>query len=172
MSEPTLKVTTDFTKDFNKIIAKFKRDQVLVGVPAEESPRNAGESKENEEQGPITNAALLAINHFGIDSLHIPPRPVLEIGIKLAQDDIAEALKNATIAALSQGASAVSKYYERAGIIASNSVKHVITDQIDIQEPAESTIAAREAAGFKGKDALVRTGQLRNSITYVVQGDE
>lgn len=171
MSEPSLKVTADFTKEFNQIVSKFKRDRVLVGVPEDEASRGPTANQEGEENGSITNAALLAINHFGVDELHIPPRPVLEIGIRLAQEAIAEELKKATIEALSQGFRAIDKYYDRAGIIASNSVKHVITDQINIEGPAKSTLATRAAAGFKGTDALVVTGQLRNSITYVVQGD-
>ena len=162
MSKPTLKITSDFTKSFNETIKKFKRDAVLVGIPEETSERKSDE--------PISNAAILAINEFGSPLNNIPPRPVMAIGIRNAQEEIGEQFKGAAIAALKNGFSAIDQYYERCGIIASNSVKKAINDQEGIEEPAESTLKARKAQGFSGTKALVVTGQMRNSITYVVKG--
>ncbi len=162
--KPTLTVTKDFTKEFMAAINQFKKDSVLVGIPAEK-----GERKDTD---PVTNAALLAINHFGSEEAHIPPRPVLTIGIKNAQEDIAEQFKLCAKNVLSKGPHALEVYYERVGIIASNSVKKVITDQEGIKPPAESTLKARKyltQAGFKGTKSLLVTGQMRNAITYVVK---
>lgn len=164
MSAPKLTVTEDFTEEFNSIIKKFKKDAVLVGIPEQDTTR-----KENE---PINNATLLAINNFGSPANNIPPRPVMQIGIKNAQGQIAEQFKQAVINSLKQGVSALSTYYNRAGIIASNSIKKAINSQEGIQGPAEATLEAREAAGFKGTKALIVTGQMRNAITYVVKGEE
>lgn len=167
MSQPTLTVTSDFTKQFNEVIARFKKDAVLVGIPEED---NAREEYENDERD-IGNAAILAINHFGSEEAHIPPRPVLEIGIRNAQDEIAEEFKKAGKNALSNGVSALATYYDRAGTIAANSCKRVINQQEDIAPPSEATIKARKyltKSGFKGKKSLLVTGQLRNAITYVV----
>jgi len=114
----------------------------------------------------------LALNHFGSEELHIPPRPVLTIGIRKAQNGIAEAFKNAARNALSNGVDALNTYYNRAGTIAANSCKQVINGQIEIKPPAESTLRARKyltKSGFKGTKSLLVTGQLRNAITYVVQ---
>jgi hypothetical protein len=167
--KPTLKITKDFTEEFNKTIKKFKNDAVLVGIPEADTYRK---KNKHDEDSPITNAAILAINHFGSPANNIPPRPVLSIGIKLAQNEIAEQFKQACIQALSKGFSAVDTYYNRAGLVAANSVKLAINDQEGIDEPAESTLARRRAQGFKGDKALIVTGQLRNSITYVVRGDD
>jgi hypothetical protein len=164
MSQPYLKVTTDFTEKFNDIIKRFKNDAVLVGIPSSKSAR--------EDDSEITNAAILAINHFGSPANHIPPRPVMTIGIKNAQDKIAEEFKKAAQATLTKGTAALEIYYERAGIIASTSVKKVINDQEGIQGPSDATLKAREyltKAGFKGTKSLVVTGQMRNAITYVVK---
>jgi hypothetical protein len=164
MSKPTLKVTSDFTDKFNATIKQFKRDEVLIGIPESDEPRDNDDA--------ITNAAILAINHFGSESGGIPPRPVLTIGIKNAQDDIAEQFKLCAQNVLKQGREALSKYFERAGIIASNSCKKVINDQDGIAKPAESTLKARRYAtksGFRGTNALLVTGQMRNAITYVVK---
>lgn len=161
----TLKVTSDFTKQFNEIIDKFRYDKVLVGIPSENSDR----SQQEQDEGPITNAALLAINEFGSPLNNIPPRPVMAIGIRNAQDEIAEQFKLAAKNALSQGLKALSIYYNRAGLIASNSIKKAINSQEGIEAPSEGTLRARRSKGFKGTKALIVTGQLRNAITYVVQ---
>lgn len=162
--KPTLTVTKDFVDGFNNTINKLKKDKVLVGVPEDGANRSVGDN--------INNASILAINHFGSEANNIPPRPVLTIGIRLAQEEIAEQYRLAAAAALEQGPRALDTYYNRAGIIASNSVKKVINDQTDIAGPAESTLDARAARGFKGTKSLLVTGQLRNSITYVVRGNK
>lgn len=161
-ANPYMKVTSDFTKTFNNTIAKFKRDAVLVGIPEQDNSR---------EDGDIGNAAILAINHFGSESAHIPPRPVLTIGIKNAQDDIADQFEICAKESLTKGPSALETYYNRIGTIAANSCKRVINDQDGLKPPSPATLRARQyltKAGFKGTKALLVTGQLRNAITYVV----
>ncbi len=160
MSGPTLTITSDFTKDFNEAIKRFKQDSVLVGIPATDGPR--------DDDAPINNATLLAINNFGSPANNIPARPVMQIGIKKAQDPIAEQFKLAAQRVLSKGAAALDIFYERAGIIASQSIKKVINDQEGFKGPSPATLAARKADGFKGTKSLVMTGQMRNAITYVV----
>lgn len=164
MSKSYLKTASDFTKDFEMAIARFKNDAVLVGIPAENSGR--------DDNVPINNAALLAINHFGSPANNIPPRPVMSIGIKNAQDEIGEQFKKCAQDVLKKGTGALATYYERAGIIASNAVKKAITDQDGIEPPSEATLKARKyltEAGFQGTKALLVTGQMRNAITYSVK---
>lgn len=165
--KPTL-VTTDFTDDFNAIIKKFKRDAVLVGIPEQNSDRTP-EPGEPEETRPINNAALLAINNFGSEKAGIPARPVMQIGIQNAQAAIAAIFKKAAQDALSKGVSALGPAYNRAGIVASNSIKKAINSQEGIEGPSEATLAARKAHGFAGTKALIVSGQMRNAITYVVK---
>lgn len=157
-------ITKDFTTDVNNIIKGFKRDSVLVGIPEEKTER--------KEDAPINNATLLAINNFGSPANNIPPRPVMEIGIRNARQEITDEYKKGAVAALSKGLSALSVYYNRAGLIASTSIKKAINEQIGFPPPADSTIEARQARGFKGTKALIVTGQMRNAITYVVRGEE
>ena len=171
MSKPTLKVTSDFTDKFNRTVAKFKNDAVLIGIPEADTNRKKA-SKDESGDAEITNAAILAINEFGSPLNNIPARPVMAIGIRMAAGEIAAQFRLAAVNALKQGFQALDTYYNRAGLIASNSVKKTINDQEGIDEPAESTIAARRARGFKGVKALIVTGQMRNAITYVVKGDE
>lgn len=187
MSKPTLKVTSDFTDNFNAIIKRFKNDDVLVGIPEDSTAR-----KDDNE---MSNAALLAINNFGSPARNIPPRPVMQIGIQNAKEDIAEQFKKLAQNVLKKGFAAFDIYYERAGIIASNSIKKAINDQDGFPGPSKTTLAIRRAGGFHnwlkfganldplsfrkkdvkdvggfvGDKALIVTGQMRNAITYVVR---
>lgn len=167
---PTYKVTKDFTRTFNETIKRFKKDAVLVGIPAEDDER---EKKAGfKDEGPIGNAAILAINHFGSEEAGIPPRPVLTTGIRKAQAEIAEQFKICAKTVLTKGPQALAVYYERAGTIASNACKRVINTQDGILPPSDATLRSRKyltKEGFKGKKALLVTGQLRNAITYVVR---
>jgi hypothetical protein len=162
-AQPTFTVSSDFTDEFNRIISKFKRDAVLVGIPEETTER------EPDENAPINNATILAINNFGSEEAGIPARPVMQIGIRKAQPELIELFKKGAIDALSKGLSALFSTYNRAGIVASNSIKKVINSQEGIKEPSQATLDARERQGFKGTKALIVTGQMRNAITYVVK---
>ena len=163
MKKNGFKVIKDITDSINNIIKLLKDDQVLVGIPQDTSER-----KEDEGESPINNATILAINEFGSPSNNIPPRPVMAIGIRNAQDQIANQMKVAAKSLLEADSGKATQAYERMGLIASNSVKKAINAQEGFEGPSEATLAARERAGFKGTKSLIVTGQLRNSITYVV----
>lgn len=168
---PSMTVTVDKTSDFEKIIRKFKNDAVLVGIPASDSERKPDADGKTPAIG---NAALLAIANFGSPMNNIPPWPIMGLGIRKAQEQIAEQFKLGLRNALSQGFSAMTIYYNRAGIIASNSIKKVLNSQegVPSKRPSDATLAARKDAGFSGKKYWIVTGQMRNAITYVVKGDE
>lgn len=173
-SKPTLKVDKDFTKQFNDTIKKFRNDKVLVGIPEDTD----GRKLDPEDNGMIGNAALLAIANFGSPMNNIPPWPIMAIGIRNAQDSIAEQFKICAKQVLSSlvggtsGLGAMETYYGRAGLIASNSCKRVINEQEDVppNKPSAATMAGRKAVGFKGDKYWLVTGQMRNAITYVVRG--
>lgn len=164
MSKPMLKVTADFTKDLQAMLKQFKTSSVLVGIPET--------SKSRDDDSGMTNAQLLAINNYGSPANNIPARPVLQVGLRNAQDKITDQFKLAAQTVLSRGQSALDTYYQRAGIIAADSVKKAINDQDfdGARGPAESTLAARMSKGFLGIKSLIVTGQLRNSITWVIKG--
>ena len=164
MSKPTLTVTQDNTKKVNDLIRQFKNDRVLVGIPESKGAR------EDEQSDVPTNAALLAINEFGSPEQNIPARPVMEIGLALSSEEIAEQFKLAVQEGLGKGGlRAMERRYERAGIVASQSIKEVINGNLFIAPPSEATIIARRYQGFRGTKALIVTGQMRNAITYVVK---
>lgn len=138
--------------------------EVLVGIPAEKAPRTSAEAKSQ----PISNAALGYIHNYGSPTQNIPARPFMEPGIKQAQRDIEQSLERAGLAALDGKPDQMLKSLHAAGIKAATSVKNKINSGIP---PAlkSSTIAARKRRGRTGTKPLIDTGQLRNSITYVVR---
>lgn len=151
-----VKVTEDRTKEFNKLIESFKNDKVVVGIPESTAGR----------EGPINNATILFINNFGSPGQNIPARPVMDIGIKNAQDRITDEFKKC---AENPTDDRWNTCLERVGTIASNSIKKVITDQEGIKPPEPETLAARKNKGHGSEKSLLVTGQLRNAITYVVR---
>lgn len=166
MSKPTLTIISDFTKQFNNAINVLKDSETLVGIPAAKSTRKP---EPGEKPETFNNAAILFQNEFGSPAQNIPASKPMSTGIRNAQPAIIEQFKLAAKNVLNKGAVALDIYFERAGIIASNSVKKVINDQEGFEEPKESTLAARRARGFKGNKRLIVTGQMRNAITYVVR---
>lgn len=163
MAKPFLKVE-DFTKKIGEAIKSLKDQETVVGIPQTEDARK----KDPTDQQGIGNAGLLWINNFGSPVNNIPPRPVMAIGIKLSGIPLVEEFRKCAKAALTNPG-ALDLYFQRIGIIASNSIKNVINNQIGIDGPSEATLKSRESKGFRGTKSLVVTAQMRNAITYVVR---
>ena len=169
----TLTVTEDFTKNFNALIKRFKNDTVLVGIPEDKTQRSAADGEDSQ----INNATLFAIANFGSPARNIPAWPIMAIGIRNAQEAIAAQYLDAAKLSLRKGFTALDTYYNRAGIIASNSIKQVINAQEDVPsgKPSEGTLQARKnrkPTPFKGTKYWLVTGQMRNAITYVIGGQK
>lgn len=165
MKAGDLKVTFDGLKKFQESMKALAVENVYVGIPSDHNER-----KDDDEEEFMNNATIGYINENGSDLANIPARPHLVPGIRKVQKEIAEEFKKAAQKAVSDP-KAVFIHYNRAGIIAMNSVKKVITDQEGFEPLSFYTELQREREGFKGDKALIRTGQYRNSITYVV-GDK
>lgn len=134
---------------------------VLVGIPSTATARKGpGEAADN--------AMLGYIHEFGAPAANIPARPFLIPGVEAAAMQVTARLRAAAEAALVGDTARVNQQMAGAGMAAASSVKNRINDGI---EPALSprTLAARKARGYRGEKPLVRTGQLRNSITYVIR---
>ena len=106
---PTLSIrqTMSNLSGIRKAMKALTRQDVLIGVPADESGREEGDG--------LNNAELSYIHEFGTEDGRIPPRPHLVPGVKKAQADIADALENAASRALHGDASAVRAGLEKAG---------------------------------------------------------
>lgn len=142
-----------------RAIQDMARKEVLVGIPADKTGRKDGE---------ITNAALGFIHENGSAARNIPPRPFLLPGVKAASAKCAEVLKSYAQKAIT-GAATIDQGLNAAGLIAQASVKKRIQSGEGFAPLKSSTLEARARKGAKGTKPLIRTGQLLNSITYVVR---
>lgn len=150
----------DRTDALSKVVKDLTKLRVLVGVPAADASRADGE--------PINNAALAYIHNYGSPAANIPARPFMEPGIKAAEDEIVAALRFSATAALRGDTQAVDAGLNRAGIVAQESIRHEINDG-DFAPLAPATVADRLAHGFDSDKPLIRSGAMRNSITYVIR---
>lgn len=154
-----IEVTKD---DVAKVLANIEAmagKEVLIGIPAEKSPRKGD---------PMTNASLGYIHENGSPARNIPARPFLVPGVKKATPKATAAMKKLAGDALLDR-SAADKALNAAGLVAQASVKRQIVSQEGFAPLKAGTLAARRRSGAKGTKALIRTGQLLNSITYVVR---
>ncbi len=178
-----VKIVKDTSKE---ILARLKslKSAVLVGIPAANAAR---EAEDGEPPPAIDNAALGYVMEFGSPANNIPPRPFLVPGVEDAKDKIVAGLRRAVVAALAGDREKMVGALNRVGLAAQKSVQAKMTEG-PFAPLAEETKAARlrrkaayKNAGEKRRanmmakylagdfTPLVDTGQLRNSITYVVR---
>lgn len=178
-----LTVKVDRMRELVQQINKLTSKAVFVGVPSAEAGREAGA---DEEEGPINNAALAYIHENGAPEANIPARPFLASGIEEGRTAIEGRLKKAADEALMGKRGNVDSAMEKVGQTAQSAVRRKINSGA-FEPLADSTLRARARRGRKGAkeelerrakgeapgtaDAkpLIDTGQLRNSITYVVR---
>lgn len=166
------------SKVVNDLIALTKKE-VLVGVPEENDPRESGE--------PIGNAALAYIHDNGSPVAGIPARPFMEPGIKSVQDRInREFLAIAKAQLNHESEDVIEGRFEKIGLIAQNGIKKAMTEGEGFEPLARSTqlarlrkrkamrkwSAERREEVMSSLRPLIDTGELRNSITYIVKDVE
>jgi hypothetical protein len=183
----TVEITKDNVSKIFKSMADLVGKAVYVGIPESENPRG--------EDAEINNAALGYIHEFGDPKTNIPARPFLIPGVQNVEKQAIAELKKSTEAALSGDQKGSDQGMNRAGIIASNEVKRVINSNIPPPLKPDTVRKRYRSRGTKGRRdnenlylsliakgidpgtaqdqagivALIDTGQLRNSITYVVR---
>ncbi|MBZ9939141.1 hypothetical protein LB518_22785 [Mesorhizobium sp. BR1-1-16] len=148
-----------------KRVADLTKSRVLVGVPAEDAGRDP---EEGEEDGDINNAALAYIHDNGAPEVNIPARPFMRPGIADAESRIAKRFKSGAIKAFKGEKDAVEATFEAVGLMAQVAVRKRIQDGPFVPLAPE-TLAARLRRGRFGERPLIDTGQLRNSIAYVIR---
>ncbi len=157
----TVRVIQDKTAKLRDALRALQRDVVLVGIPADESSRN--------DDAPIGNASIGYIQENGSPVNNIPARPFLVPGVQSVADRCAEILGAGAAEMLEGGSAAIDKANNKAGLVAQAAVKNALRAGEGFAPLAPATIAARQAKGFAGTKPLIRTGQLINSITYVIR---
>jgi phage gpG-like protein len=152
-------ILKDNTAAVLRTVQEMAGKRVLIGIPAEKAARK-GDA--------ITNASLGYIHENGSPARNIPARPFLKPGVEQAASKCAEVLGKFAKTAFNNP-SDIDKGLNAAGLIAQASVKKRIVSGEGFAPLKAGTIAARKRVGAKGTKPLIRTGQLLNSITYVVR---
>lgn len=187
---PVCKVTKKIDKleDIAKSLAMLMKQDVLVGIPQDRSSRPGGqitnaelgyvlahgvrpahvraEIKDAQKAGSSYSQALGAyMLEHGDPLWQIPPRPFLEPAFKANADKLRVQQLKIIKAALEGSPEKMSIEVQKLGLLGQSIVKAWFVDPRNGWAPnAPSTIAA------KGSDKpLIDTGELRNSISYVVR---
>ncbi|EPS5421699.1 TPA: hypothetical protein R4126_000173 [Klebsiella michiganensis] len=140
---------------------------VLVGIPADKAQRDDG--------GPLNNAEIGYLQSTGAtveidgETVTLPPRPFLDMGIEDSQPRTTAHLKAAAVAALEGKPDIAMLELESAGQIARDAAKAVIGDGDRLTPLSEKTLKRRRAAGIPGDKPLYAHGFLLRAINYVVR---
>lgn len=183
-------ITLDNVSDVVAGIVALAGKQVLVGIP------EANTDRENENDSPITNAALGYIHENGAPEANIPARPFLVPGVTKSNPKTIPRLRKAAEAALDGNPNERDRQLKAAGQEAEITVKETLEAGEGWQELSPSTIASRRynrrtksirpseqeymdlidtgmdpatAQSAAGIHALINTGQLRNAVTSIVR---
>lgn len=161
-------ITGDNTEAILDALRQLSGTDVLVGIPEGNAPR---------EDGQLNNAEIGYLQSTGAtveidgETVTLPPRPFLEMGIEDSRDKTTAQLKRAAVEALSENAVMAGKHLESAGQIASDAARTVIEAGDRLVPLSEKTIQKRREAKppIAGDKPLRARGYLFRSITYVVR---
>lgn len=145
-----MNILGDLMFKLNKIINR----KILVGIPMQE---------ENAKKA--TNAQKLYYNSMGSPLKKIPSRKVLEPAIEDKLDEIGFELNKGVVMGLITGEEEMDKAYNRAGLMAQQACVNWFDNPKNNWAPnAPYTIKQ------KGSDSpLIDTGEMRKSITYIIE---
>lgn len=160
-----LKMTKDRLGDVLASMRGLAEGAVLVGIPAEDAFRKPepGEPKD------VNNAMLGYVHELGSPAKNIPARPFLIPGVRNAQEKIADLFERDIKRQLGPGGGRdMDQTLHAVGLVAQSAVRAKITDGPFVPLKPQ-TLSKRRAKGRTGTSPLIDTGQLKNSINYVVK---
>lgn len=160
-------IRSDNYADVLDALNKLSGTDVLVGIPA-------GPPRENS---PLSNAEIGYLQSTGAtveidgETVTLPPRPFLDMGIEDSRDATTARLKLAAQAALEGNAKQADQHLEAAGQIARDASKAVIEDGDRLEPLSEKTIQKRRKMKppILGDKPLRARGYLFRAIQYVVR---
>ncbi|QTL41638.1 hypothetical protein ACNFJN_08350 [Xenorhabdus budapestensis] len=163
----SVKITQDNAASILSALNRLTKMDVLVGIPASKAHRSEGERLNNAEIGYLQSTGGTV--KLGGKTVTLPPRPFLDMGIEDTRPVTAEHLKAAAEHGIAGKFEAAHRELERAGMVASNGAKKVISDGDRLHPLSDATLQRRKAKDMPGEKPLYDTGSLLKSITYLVR---
>lgn len=165
MAKITVEVTFDAMNKMLEGLDLIRNSGVYVGIPESNAAR-----KNAEEDNTVTNAQLLYIHTNGSRVNHIPARPVIEPAIRKDKDRLTKMLEKAAVLALSGDKSGFEQQMGLIGMRGQKVSRDYFSDPENGWPPNSPSVQARKRRK-KSTDPkpLVDTGELKKSITYVVE---
>ena len=194
----SIRLTTNRVQQAEQAFAQLSSLELYVGVPSDKNERHKDteQSRVSISGGKVTggveveinNATIAYINDNGSPAMNIPQRSFMRPGMSDCKEKIANRMKNGAIKALRGDLNASYAAFTYCGMAAQNAIRKRITDGIP-PPLADRTLRERVKANRGKKGALIEinsraagnepsvefskplivTGQLRNSITYVIK---
>lgn len=165
-----VKISGEGLGDLKDAINFLKNNRVLVGIP--------GASGGSHDE--ITNVELAFIHTNGSPRLRIPARPFLEPGIEEGMEKIQDRMKAAAQAAIDGDTGAAMGELNKAGMYGQQYVQDYFTGGhfapnagITVEGGWMRNRISGKPFKVKGKGSatpLIDSGDLRGSITYVIEG--
>ena len=159
-------------KTMQDALKELENTQALVGIPEDDKTR---------KKGHISNAALLYIHSNGSPQQGIPARPIIEPALEDNKERLGELMGKAVKASMAGDTAGMRRNLELAGkagrdfskawfVNPSNNWKELSKPRRKSKQKKGSGINPETGAEDKSLDKpLIDTGQLRNSITYVLR---
>lgn len=192
MAKTGIRKIVDKLPQFQGRFDKLTRNEVLAGVPAEDAARRPSPE---DPKAAMNNATIAYIQDKGSPAAHIPARPFMVPGIAAAKEGIINAMKRGAKAAVHGDDAVITDALNNVGLRAQRSIRSMINEGIppplsprtvaarfrqrktkNRREGEEmflglvaAGISAEDAQGLTGIKPLDNTGQLRNSINYVIR---
>lgn len=184
-----VKITVDRVPELLDALDALTKQQVLIGIPGD------GEQREGE----VSNALLGYVHEYGNPAQNIPARPFLRPAADQVKGQVVEMFAQAARAVMDGKSEAANKSLNAAGQLGVNTAKAIMnagegfaplteaamksrlyramkgkglvrTDNLkNWQKAKEKLLKTRQRYSLEGATPLVDTGQLRNSITFVVR---
>ena len=139
----------------------IEKSAVYVGIPEKET------SREDED---ITNAELLFIHTNGSPINRVPARPVIEPALEDDQERLTSMMQRMILLALSGDLEGATDQLKRIGMRGQNVSRAWFTNQKNGWPPNSPAVQrAKRKKGSTNPRPLIDTGELRKSITYVIE---
>lgn len=151
--------------NFGKALHFMKNNSVYVGIPQEETSREGSKD--------VTNAELLYIHTNGSPANNIPARPVIEPALKDDSERLSAMMKKASKLVFNGNKEEAIKQLKLVGMRGQNVSRKWFVNEKNGWPPNSPSVYRRKLEKEStDPKPLIDTGELRKSITYVVETKE